>query len=274
MNFRHEAIKAVCKAKHELASKEEFRLKYVALELRMALECLIYDTSKVYRDELSEEDFDKWQPRKLLEAMIEIDPSVEKSSEWKMGIQDSKGSLPSSMTTLGTDRRLSLKEIKKYYDRFGSYLHTPTIKQLEEKRDLNLSNLSKSCKDLIEILDEILSSPIYNTRMKKTSKISCKKCNRPIARSITDDQNELNAKCRNCGASYSIISDANGKVTWQPHVTDFKCGGKECPTVAKLFDVEIEEGNYWDCHVCNGRNVICLGTIYQEPEKSSQALIP
>lgn len=93
MNFRHEAKKAIDKAKNELASEDDFRLRYVALELRMALECLIYDISKSYRDELSEKDFDKWQPKKLLEVMIEIDPSVEKSSEWQMGVQKSKGGL-------------------------------------------------------------------------------------------------------------------------------------------------------------------------------------
>lgn len=176
------------------------------------------------------------------------------------------------MTTLGTDRRLSMKEIKKYYDRLGSYLHTPTIKQLEEKRSLDFSNLSKNCKDLIEILEQVLSSAIYNTRIKKTSKIFFEKCNSAIVRSIPRGQVELLAKCRNCSASYSIISDGNGKITWKPRVTDLKCGGKECTTVAKLFEAEIKEGNYWDCHICKGRNLICLGTVYEEPNKSFKHL--
>ena len=165
MNFRNQAKEAVSKAKLELESGDDSRLKYAALELRMALESLIYDTSKAYRDELSEADFNTWQPKKLLEVMIEIDPSVEKSSEWRIGAQQSKGSLPLTMTSLGMDRRLSLKEIKKFYDRFGSYLHTPTIKQLEEEKTFNYSKLAVSCKELIGILDEVLSSGVYNTRM-------------------------------------------------------------------------------------------------------------
>lgn len=107
----------------------------------MALESLIYDISRSYREELSETDFDTWQPKKLLEILIEIDPSVERTSEWRIGKQDRKGELPAAMKNLGVDRRLSLKEIKFFYDRFGNYLHTPTIKQLEDHKAPDYSKL-------------------------------------------------------------------------------------------------------------------------------------
>lgn len=268
MNFRNRAKEALLKAKLELDSGEDSRLKYAALELRMALECLVYDTSKAYRDELSEEDFNTWQPKNLLEVMIEIDPAVDKNSEWRIGEQPSKGAFPLTMTSLGNDRRLSLKEIKKFYNRFGSYLHTPTIKQLEEEKSFDYSKLASSCKDLIGILEEVLSSGVYNTRMKSTSKITCEKCNSTIVRNIPPGQIEIIANCRNCGASYSVISEGNGKVLWKPRLTEFKCGGDGCSNVARLFDVEVKEGTCWDCKVCLGTNVICLGAVYEKPKKS------
>lgn len=268
MNFRNQAKDALSKAKLEVESGDDSRLKYAALELRMALECLVYDTSKAYRDELCEDNFNKWQPKKLLEVMIEIDPAVDKNTEWRIGAQPSKGSPPSTMANLGVDRRLSLKEIKRFYDRFGFYLHTPTIKQLEEEKPFNYPKLAASCKDLISILEEVLSSTIYNTRMKSTSKIKCKKCNSTIVRNLHPGKVELVANCRNCGASYSVISASDGEILWKPRVTDFNCGGKGCNNIAKLFDVEIKEGAYWDCKICHGRNVICLGTIYEKPDKS------
>ena len=59
MNYRDEAKQSLHRAKQELSSGEDTRLKYVALELRMTLEFLVYDMSRSYVDELSETDFEK-----------------------------------------------------------------------------------------------------------------------------------------------------------------------------------------------------------------------
>lgn len=270
MNFRNEAKASLHRAKQELSSGEDARLKYAALELRMAIECLIYEISKSYRDELSETDFNnKWQPKKLLELLIDIDPSVEKISEWAIGVQESKGYPSARMMPLGRDRRLSLKEIKGHYDQLGSYLHTPTIRQMEEGKAIDFKKICTRCKDLTEILDEVLSSSVHSTRMKSISKISCEKCNSTIIKNIPVTPLEMITKCRKCEACYLIKAESDGRVSWTPQVTDFQCGGRNCSAVAKLFDVEIKDGVYWDCKVCSGRNVICLGTVYQEPKNKN-----
>ena len=43
MNFRSIAKKAVKKAKEELASNDDERIKYAVLELRLAMEAITYD---------------------------------------------------------------------------------------------------------------------------------------------------------------------------------------------------------------------------------------
>lgn len=265
MNFRAEARNALQRAKNELSHEDYSRAKYAALELRMALESLIYDISKSYREELSETDFNTWQPKKLLEILIEIDPSVERTSEWRIGKQDRKGELPAAMKNLGVDRRLSLKEIKFFYDRFGNYLHTPTIKQLDDHKNPDYSKLKNRCNELIEILDEVLSSTVFNARMKVTSKISCEKCSAKIVRNIPKGQSELTATCRECGACYTIKPQSDQTVYWEPQLFDFLCGGSGCSESIKLFEIEIKEGTHWLCNSCDGRNTICLGVSYEKP---------
>ena len=264
MNFRTQAKDALKRAKNELSHEDDSRTKYAALELRMALESLTYDISKSYREELSETDFNTWQPKKLLEFLIEIDPSVEKTSEWRIGKQGKKGELPSVINNFGIDRRLTLKEIKSFYDRFGNYLHTQTIKQLEDQKQPDYSKLKKSCYELINILDEVLSSPVFNTRMKITSKISCGNCSAKIVRCIPKGQSELTARCRECGASYTVEAKSDGSVIWEPQLFSFSCGGKECTESVELFEGVIKEGSWWVCKSCNGRNTICLGVVYEK----------
>lgn len=268
MNFRSEARNALNRAKKELSYNDDSRVKYAALELRMVLECLIYDISKSYREELSETDFNTWQPKKLLEILIEIDPAADQTSEWSIGKQDKKGELPTTMDRLGVDRRLTLKEIKKFYDRFGSYLHTPTIKQLEDQKPPDYSKLNKSCKEFIKILDDVLSSTIFNTRMKAISKTSCVKCSAKIIRVIPKDRSEIAATCRECGACYTVKPQNDGTVYWEPQRHLLSCGGTGCTQSIQLFEFEIKEGTNWSCSSCGGRNTLSLGVSYEKSNGS------
>ncbi len=49
VNFRNEARKALGRAKFELDTKQQDRLIYAALELRMAMEALAYDRAHAYK---------------------------------------------------------------------------------------------------------------------------------------------------------------------------------------------------------------------------------
>jgi hypothetical protein len=53
MNYRNEAKNALRRAKQEINNSDAYRLRYTALELRMALESLIYERAALYKEELS-----------------------------------------------------------------------------------------------------------------------------------------------------------------------------------------------------------------------------
>lgn len=52
MNYRSDARTHLTDAIEELAVGEDRRLKYAALELRMAMEAVTYDRALAYKDEL------------------------------------------------------------------------------------------------------------------------------------------------------------------------------------------------------------------------------
>jgi len=51
-------------------------LVYAALHLRMAIESLTYERTQAYREFLPPENIAAWQPRRVLEALLEIDPRI------------------------------------------------------------------------------------------------------------------------------------------------------------------------------------------------------
>lgn len=61
-NFRHLAREALARARAELASEASSRLKFAALELRMAIESVTYERALSYKDEIPPSEYRTWQP--------------------------------------------------------------------------------------------------------------------------------------------------------------------------------------------------------------------
>ena len=114
MNYRNNAEKSLKRAQGELDSDSPTRVRYGALELRMALEGLIYDRASLYKEELSGKELNTWQPKQLLELLLELDPAADKNCSVSAGIEETPGKPSKDIRFLGTDRVLTLKEIKKY----------------------------------------------------------------------------------------------------------------------------------------------------------------
>ena len=267
MDYRSVARKALARAIQELNSDDDHRLPYAALELRMSLEALVYERATRYSEELSNRKLSTWQPKKLLSLLMEIDPYADKTSSISCGREEEYGKPASVMQSLGTDRLLSLGEIKKYYDRLGSYLHTPTLNQVSEGKGAPPERIRSRCMEVSKIIEEVLSSPVFNVDMKVTATLECEKCGNKIVRRIPPEANTVIARCIECSASYEIARASNNKADWKPLVKDVECANSSCKRTMQLWECELTEGTSWICSTCKGRNQVMLGISYNPPEQ-------
>lgn len=267
-SYRSDSRNALERAKCELESGDKDRLAYAALELRMALEALVYDRAAGYRDELSGRDLETWQPRALLKLLLELDPLADKSSTIAFGKEEEYGVPAPEMHTLGTDRTLSLKEIQTFYDRLGSYLHTPTHSQIAKGKVSSPDRMRARCFELTSILDEVLASPVFNANFSEKSDIECAQCGEKIVRRLRHDQQPVVAKCLGCVATYDLVKEADGRVRWTPRVHGIPCGDTECDQVVELWERELEtEGTCWTCPSCRGKNTLGRGLIHTKTDE-------
>jgi len=132
MNYRSTARTHCQTAKGLLISGADDDVLLAALKLRMALESITYDRSKAYAEALGPDAMKTWQPKKLTEQMLEVDPQADADAILSFGEEPPLGETPASMHLLGTDHVLNLRTLKKHYDALGSYLHTPTLDQIEQ----------------------------------------------------------------------------------------------------------------------------------------------
>jgi hypothetical protein len=86
VDFRSVARHAVSAAKVELASGDSDRLLYAALQLRMAVEALTYERAHAYRGLLPPAQCGAWQPRKVMQALLEMDPLADQGGTLLVGL--------------------------------------------------------------------------------------------------------------------------------------------------------------------------------------------
>lgn len=256
--YRQQARDLLKSAEEEIGSDDEQRLRYAALDLRMAMEALTYDRALAYKDEFPPSEYEKWQPRKVMSILLEIDPTADKDCSLAVGVEKEYGVPVPEMQSLGSEVVLSMKVLKQHYDALGSYLHLQSLKNTREGKSLNFTKFRNRCETIRDFISKVVSSPVFNITLGRFATIECMECKSPIRKRLPVGQESTEAKCHNCLASYTISDEGEGKVTWVPHQHEVECANPECNRTIVVWKNEMEIGRHWKCPACNGTNSFAL----------------
>jgi hypothetical protein len=159
-DMRWSARECVARAKNLLAIGDDASARYACLELRSAIEYLVYDQLQTYRDELDYETARKWQPKELVDAMRAVDPRADMDVELQVGPVYVPGEPPPTdgYKSLGKEHRFSLKWITRKHRALGSYLHAPTMDKLENGEAPTAEKIIKTATEALKECEEVLSS--------------------------------------------------------------------------------------------------------------------
>lgn len=254
--YRFRAKNSLKSALVELSSNDDQRLKYAALELRMTIESVTYDRALAYKDEFPPQEYETWQPRKIMLVLLEIDPHADIDSSLSFGLEPASREQKATMRTIGSENVFNLSTIKKHYDALGSFLHVPSMKQTGSTIDY--VKMRKRCEVIAITLSEVLASSIYNVTLGMFSKFDCVECKKTIRKRIPWKLDTLDGNCFNCEASYTLTRLSDGQVRMDPHQHEIPCANTKCGHIAVILRREIENGRGWTCTKCNGRNVFQL----------------
>ncbi len=245
VQYRITAEECVARARAELKSGKDERLRYAALELRMALEALTYYRALIHRNEIPPEAYSAWQPRKVIE-MLKEHMGEEVDQPYSLTIRETGGEL----VFTGTDRPISLKEIKDNYDALGSYLHLQSLKQAI-KKPLNLANVRQRCEKVLKIVVEAMESNVTSSfGLVARQECARSNCSNVIVRRIPRSAPQVTAKCFLCNAGYTIHREGD-MFRWEPWVWTYTC--PHCGEVGSLWTCDIKFGKKWVCHSCSRR---------------------
>ncbi len=262
INFRHIAAARLARAKNELQSADDERLRFAALELRMAIEGVTYDRAMAYKAEIPPSEFGTWQPKKLLQVLLDIDPHADQTSSFRFREETALGAPAKHWQSLGTDTVFNIKSIRAHYDALGSFLHLPSIKQIEAGQIPDTTKLRKRCDAIVEELDGVLTSPVYNVTLGSFATLACLRCEKPIRKRIPIEATTVQARCLECGASYEVVrAETSGQVEWLTQTADFNCRGEGCTTVIQVWRDQVAPGTLFKCPTCTTEYRIELGAV-------------
>ena len=228
------------------------------------MEALTYDRAIAFKDELPPEDLVKWQPRKLMAALVEFDPWIRSATTLAVGIEKESGkpAPPEEMKVLGTDFVFTLSDLKSNYDAMGSYLHMPTLAQVQSGKTPDLTKLRERCEIISGLIEKVLDSDVWNCAFGITVTLDhCmnKDCGKPLTRRIPPEKDSIDVRCLECEARYIVTAEPDGRFRWSPDAKEVACAAEDCTQKALLWLHLIKPGTIWRCNSCGVRNQLALG---------------
>jgi hypothetical protein len=257
-DYRRLAKRHVCCAKMAL-SKDDSHLGYAALDLRMAIEAVCYDRASAYSKELPDAVYRMWQPRKLMNFLISLDPLADKRREFRYAINDEHGNPIEPVRSLGMDQPLKLSEIRDHYDALGSYLHVPTLAQMKDGKQHDLAALRARCSTLVGILEAVLTSKIWNAVFGQFLTADCVRCEKIMKVRFDNNPPEFDYSCIHCSAPYKVRKiDGEDRYQFCPDYEYARCAHSGCDAKFSLWRDEIAVGTILHCTKCENESEIML----------------
>lgn len=271
-DFRSMARASLARAKAELEAGGD-RLRYAALELRFAMEAVTYDRALAFKDEIPPEEYGTWQPRKLMQVLHDIDPSIGMTSTIAVGIEETPGvaAPPEAMQVMGTDVVFTLADLKRHYDAIGSHLHMPSLEQVMSGKAADPAKLKARCEEAAGLLEKALSSRVWNSTMGMFATLdACMRdgCGKPVRKRIPMGKDKVDVKCFECGAEYVVADQGDGKTFWEPKQTMVRCPTEGCGRRMPLWPDEVKDGTWWRCSECGKTVRIALMAYIDESEET------
>lgn len=267
MHYRNDARKHLKRSEEELRTGDDERLKYAALELRMAMEALTYDRALAYKDEFPPAEYETWQAYKVMSVLLDIDPTADKDSSLAFGVEEEGELPPSGTTSLGAEKVLNMAILERHYHALGNYLHVPSMKQARAGQLLDFGNIRARCQEIAAFVAAALSSPVFNVTLGRFATLDCcMECGKRIRKRLLCGQGTMRVECHEtseCRASYTVVDRGNGQVEWQPEQHELECANGNCKHRMPIWRREMELGGCWRCPSCNGQNTFVLDIHYE-----------
>jgi len=223
-------------------------LVYAALELRLCMEGITYETLRSFSDVVPESVLSTWQPPQAVKALLEFEPIADRSWSLFAGEEEEFGKPASKMQLVGQHNALSLKWLRKHYNKLGRLLHVSFHAAGKSKEPARASK--EYLLEVIADLEPPLNSTIFGPGFREVVFFTCTQCNRKVVCNKNSASKSKRAVCLNpqCGAEYFASITDGSEPVFQLMATDFQC--VKCTTTIPIENRKLAVGLEFKCPSC------------------------
>lgn len=173
--------------------------RHACLELRYMIEAHVYDRIEKEIDIIPRNITRTWQPQKAIKLLMQLDEHADMDIQIEISGNGETKTLQY--------RNLSAKELNKYYNSLGSFLHLPT----PGNRNTSFKAIKK-IKQIMLGLRKITTGGNLIVLKKDYDSIQCEYCEQPIIYTSHYAKNNDYIDCQNenCEATYGIRKTDGG----------------------------------------------------------------
>ncbi|MDH0494235.1 hypothetical protein [Comamonas aquatica] len=259
-NFRAQAKAALKRANEEIATGVDERLRYAALELRLCIEAITYDRAQGYAELLSPDAYRTWQPQKLMEALIQIEPRANQGPSVHFLDESNADGEPPTWVSLGQETVFTLKNIRAEYHALGSFVHYPNLENATTSGP-SFEKMRARCPQIAAKLADVLGSPVFNAVLQNVVEIPCDNCDATILKHIPWGVQEVEAACFNCKAEYKISAQGNGEYSSYRLGKNVPCQVDGCGALIAIPREDLKDGGKASCPKC--KSIFVITQVYR-----------
>lgn len=243
------------RAKALLLAPTAENLRYAALELRLCMEAITYEKLRSFADRIPESVLQTWQPPQAVKALLEFEPDADSSYILSIGAEETYGVPAKVMKVMGTHNALRLSWLRKYYNKLGKFLHSPSPGSRQSPPP---DELASGLSEIIAELDAALASTITAATLGEVYTFPCSRCGSLVVKNAAAVKRSQKAICLSpqCGAEYFATFAPDNTVSFQLMVTRFPCADESCSGVAEVENRRLDVGVEFVCPKCNRKQTI------------------
>lgn len=226
--------------------------RYACLELRMAVEALTYSSLRTYISEVSNSAMQEWTPKRVLDELLAVNPTVDQSRTIAVRRQSENGVPSHEARLLGEDRRFSVKWANRAHNALSSFLHEPTLAQLEKGIGDVDAAARKKAEEVLSELDAVLASRIWNVDFSESYTFKCE-CGFTVKRRLEVIESGELIACASCGLRYDAELFEGG-AKFRLREVPYTCSG--CGDGRAINERDLERLPVVNCGACGFRSQV------------------
>lgn len=250
------------RAQRHLDSGETHNLYYACLDLRFALEIFARKHLMRCLKHISKEEIDIWQPRKVIEKLVDsVDSNLTSHSFSRLSGRNKETG--EYWEYRGERKGFTPKDVGRYWNKLGRYLHVNHINKEPVLEDDD--KIVRIVEEAIHYIQKLCTYGEIDSYFSFDIIFKCHNldCEEIIVKSISSlgKGNIIECQSSKCNASYIFVKNQNGKYGIVPRICELGCINEECDGKVGAFvnvflKLDKTQGHYCVCEKCETEQVI------------------